>query len=170
MGFTFPETYNSIPIKQLLNTFFIFEFNKTNRMLKYIAYVSRQSHVITDKDLKELLRKARNNNSANSVTGMLIYFHGSFIQYLEGEEENVDRLYHIIAKDKRHENIIELDSGFSKERAFSDWSMAFKKLQKDEAFEILGYKDLETEQLFDNTQKPDEHPALGLLNNYVKNL
>ncbi|OEY72659.1 BLUF domain-containing protein [Salegentibacter salarius] len=139
-------------------------------MLKYIAYVSRQSHVITDKALKELLEKARNNNTAITVTGMLIYFQGTFIQYIEGEEENVDWLYSKIAKDKRHQNITELDSGFSKERAFSDWSMAFKKLQKDEAFEILGYKDLETEQLFDNYQSPDEHPALNLLNNYVKNL
>ncbi|MBZ9632611.1 BLUF domain-containing protein [Salegentibacter sp. LM13S] len=139
-------------------------------MFKYLAYVSRQSHVITDKDLKELLRKSRNNNSAIEVTGMLIYFHGSFIQYIEGKEENIDRLYNKIAKDKRHQSITELDSGYSKKRAFSDWSMAFKKLQKDEAFEILGYKNLETEKLFDEENKLEEHPALSLLDNYVKNL
>ncbi|SKB68035.1 Sensors of blue-light using FAD [Salegentibacter holothuriorum] len=139
-------------------------------MLKYLAYVSRQSHVISDKDLKNLLQKSRNNNTRIGVTGMLIYFQGIFIQYLEGEQENVDWLYSKIAKDKRHQSIIELDSGYSKERAFSDWSMAFKKLQKDEAFEILGYKDLETAQLFENKQNPEEQPALSLLNNYVKNL
>jgi hypothetical protein len=139
-------------------------------MLKYIAYVSRQSHIITDRALKELLEEARNNNTASAITGMLIYFHGTFIQYIEGEEENVEWLYSKIAKDKRHQNITELDSGFNKERAFSDWSMAFKRLHKNEAFEILGYKDLETAQLFDNYQSPDEHPALNLLNNYVKNL
>ena len=96
-------------------------------MLKYIAYVSRQSHIITDRALKELLEEARNNNTASAITGMLIYFHGTFIQYIEGEEENVDWLYSKIAKDKRHQNITELDSGFNKERAFSDWSMAFKR-------------------------------------------
>ena len=139
-------------------------------MFKYLAYVSRQSHVITDKDLKELLTKARNNNNAIEITGILIYFHGSFIQYIEGKEEKVDWLYKKIAKDERHQHVTELDSGFSEERAFSDWSMAFKKLEKDEASEILGYKNLETEKLFDEENKLEEHPALSLLNNYVKNL
>ncbi|MBZ9729422.1 BLUF domain-containing protein [Salegentibacter sp. JZCK2] len=139
-------------------------------MFKYLAYVSRQSHVLTDKDLKELLTKSRNNNSAIEVTGMLIYFHGSFIQYLEGKEENIDWLYNKIAKDKRHHSVTELDSGFSDERAFSDWSMAFKKLQNDEASGILGYKNLETEKLFDAENKLEDHPALSLLSNYVKNL
>ncbi|SFG13966.1 Sensors of blue-light using FAD [Salegentibacter agarivorans] len=139
-------------------------------MFKYLAYVSRQSHVITNNDLKELLSKSRTRNSEIEVTGMLIYFHGSFIQYLEGKEENIDSLYNKIAEDRRHQSVTEIDSGFSEKRAFSEWSMAFKKLQKDEAFEILGYKDLETAQLFDNYQSPDEHPALNLLNNYVKNL
>jgi hypothetical protein len=139
-------------------------------MFKYLAYVSRQSHVITDKDLKELLTKSRNNNSEIEVTGMLIYFHGSFIQYIEGKEENVDWLYNKIAKDKHHHSVTELDSGFSEERAFSDWSMAFKKLQSDEASAILGYKDLEIEKLFDEVNKLEEHPALILLDNYVKNL
>jgi hypothetical protein len=139
-------------------------------MFKYLAYVSRQSHVITDKDLKELLSTSRRNNNAIAVTGMLIYFHGSFIQYLEGKEENIDWLYNKIAKDKRHQSLTELDSGFNEERAFSDWSMAFKKLQGDEASAILGYKDLETEKLFDDNQTLEEHPALSLLNNYIKNL
>jgi hypothetical protein len=48
--------------------------------------------------------------------------------------------------------------------------MAFKKLQGDEASAILGYKDLETEKLFDDNQTLEEHPALSLLNNYIKNL
>lgn len=139
-------------------------------MLKYLAYVSKQSHVITDEDLKKLLGKSRKNNSAISVTGLLIYFQGTFIQYLEGKEEQVNWLYNKIAKDRRHQSLWEIDSGFSENRAFSDWSMAFKKLQKNEVFEILGYKDLETEQLFDTNDKLGENLALSLLNNYIKNL
>jgi hypothetical protein len=126
--------------------------------------------VITDKNLKELLRKSRSNNSAIAVTGMLIYFQGSFIQYIEGREDNIDWLYNKIAQDKRHQSITKISSGFSKERAFSDWSMAFKKLQSDEATAILGYKNLETEQLFDDEKKLEVHPALRLLNNYIRNL
>ena len=139
-------------------------------MLKYLAYVSKQSHVITDKELKELLAKSRDNNSSIEVTGLLIYFHGTFIQYLEGKEAQINDLYNKITKDKRHHNILEIDSGFSEKRAFSDWSMAFKKLEKDEAFSILGYKDLETAQFFIDNKNQDEQPALNLLKNFVKNL
>ncbi|SKB44303.1 hypothetical protein SAMN05660903_00846 [Salegentibacter salinarum] len=63
-----------------------------------------------------------------------------------------------------------MDSGFSKKRDFSDWSMAFEKLQNDEASEILGYKNLEAENLFDDDNRLLEQPALSLLHNYVKNL
>jgi len=139
-------------------------------MFKYLAYVSRQSHVITDKDLKELLSKSRSNNREIAITGMLIYFQGSFIQYIEGKEENVDFLYNKIAKDQRHQSVTELDSGFNQERAFSDWSMAFKKLKNDEAASILGQQDLEQTELFNDEEKLENHPALSLLNNYVKNL
>lgn len=139
-------------------------------MFKYLAYVSRQSHVITDKDLKELLSRSRINNSAIEVTGMLIYFQGNFIQYIEGAAENVDRLYEKISKDERHHSITKLDSGLNEERAFSDWSMAFKKLEKDEAATILGQKDLVRKNIFDDEDNLEKHPALSLLNNYIRNL
>ncbi|WP_037320227.1 BLUF domain-containing protein [Salegentibacter sp. Hel_I_6] len=139
-------------------------------MFKYLVYVSRQSHVISDKDLKELLSTSRRNNREITITGILIYFQGSFIQYIEGKEENVDFLYSKIAKDQRHQSVTELDSGFNAERAFSDWSMAFKKLQNDEAASILGHQDLEQIKLFNEEEKLENHPALNLLDNYVKNL
>jgi hypothetical protein len=139
-------------------------------MFKYLAYVSRQSHVITDKGLKELLSESRINNSATAVTGILIYFRGNFIQYIEGEEETIDQLYKKIVEDKRHQDVTELDSGFNKARALYDWSMAFKKLQKDEASVILGYKDLERKKLFNDANKLEDYPALRLLNNYIKSL
>ena len=139
-------------------------------MFKYLAYVSRQSHVITDKGLKVLLSESRINNSATAVTGILIYFRGNFIQYIEGEEETIDQLYKKIVEDKRHQDVTELDSGFNKARALYDWSMAFKKLQKDEASVILGYKDLERKKLFNDARKLEDYPALRLLNNYIKSL
>lgn len=139
-------------------------------MFKYLTYVSRQSHVISDKDLKELLQKSRSNNHELDVTGMLIYFDGIFIQYLEGKAAHVDYIFEKIAKDKRHHAVTELDSGTNNERAFSDWSMAFKRLKDDEAASILGYKDLESNKLFEPTEDVKSHPALSILNNYVKNL
>ncbi|SKB44310.1 Sensors of blue-light using FAD [Salegentibacter salinarum] len=39
-------------------------------MFKYLAYVSRQSHLITDNNLKELLSKSQSRNSEIGVTGM----------------------------------------------------------------------------------------------------
>lgn len=63
-------------------------------------------------------------------------------------------MYNKIARDKRHKNVIEIDSGFSEIRTFSNWSMTFKKLQKDETFTIPGYRDLETDHFFNNSKLP----------------
>ncbi|MBI6118085.1 BLUF domain-containing protein [Salegentibacter sp. F63223] len=51
---------------------------------------------------------------------------GNFYLYFEGKEKQVDSLYSKIARDKRHKNVIEIDSGFSEKRTFSNWPMTFK--------------------------------------------
>lgn len=139
-------------------------------MLKYISYISQQSHILKDTDLEVLLANCRKNNTANNITGMLISHLGHFIQYIEGDPTRIDRLFHKIKKDPRHNTVIELTSGLISERQFSEWSMAFKKVNEKQAEEILGYELLEQKKVFADKQEKENHYALELLNSFVNNL
>ncbi|MGY5847440.1 BLUF domain-containing protein [Salegentibacter sp. HM20] len=135
----------------------------------YISYVSRQAYNLSDKDLQTLLTRSRIRNEKAGITGMLILYEGLFIQYFEGEQKLVRRLFEKILKDPRHESVFELDSGEQPQRLFSDWSMAFDILESNKAEEILGYKVLHKDQVF-LTDENKNNPALELLQAYVNQL
>ena len=139
-------------------------------MLKYISYISQQSHILKDADLEALLSNCRKNNTENDITGMLISHLGLFIQYIEGDPAQIDLLFQKIKKDPRHHTVIELSSGLISERQFSKWSMAFKKVNEKQAEEILGYEVLEQKKVFAEEHEKENHYALELLNSFVNNL
>lgn len=101
---------------------------------------------------------------------MLIYFDGTFVQFLEGPKENIDPLFESISKDKRHQDVILLIDGVSSKREFEDWSMAFKKITQPETARILGQKDFKKEDLFKGKDPNTEHPGLLLIKSFVNNL
>jgi hypothetical protein len=51
-----------------------------------IIYASAQTQPFSSAQLTELLAKARRNNQALHVSGLLLYHRGSFLQVLEGDE------------------------------------------------------------------------------------
>ena len=55
-----------------------------NDSIYQLVYISAANHEFTEKELHELLSKARKNNESYGITGMLLYHQGSFIQALEG--------------------------------------------------------------------------------------
>ncbi len=117
-----------------------------------------------------LLANCRRNNTENDITGLLISYEGSFIQYIEGDEDRLDELFSRIKKDPRHTNCIELASGPITERQFSTWSMAYRKVDEKKAEELLGYKSFRKEEVFIENKNYRDHPAMGLLNSIVNNL
>ncbi len=139
-------------------------------MFKYIAYVSRQSFILTDEDISNLLITCRTKNTRNEITGMLIYFDGTFVQFLEGPKENIEPLFATISKDKRHQDVILLIDGVSDKRVFEDWSMAYKKITQAETAKLIGQKDFKKEDLFKGKDPNTEHPGLLLIKSFVNNL
>jgi hypothetical protein len=97
-------------------------------MLKSFVYVSSATRLMTQPELTELLRQARQNNARDQITGMLLYKDGNFMQAFEGEEEKVTRLHDKILTDPRHRNIITLLRESLEERRFGIWSMAFQNV------------------------------------------
>ncbi len=67
--------------------------------LHQLVYISAAEHDFPEKELQELLAKARENNSKLDISGMLLFHEGSFIQALEGEKAAVESLYNKIGQD-----------------------------------------------------------------------
>lgn len=97
---------------------------------------------MSDTDVAQILHHARQNNIHNGITGMLLFCDDNFLQLLEGEDAAVEATFERIKHDTRHADIRVLLNEKVSQRAFTDWSMGFEKLQKtsdpdaEAAFEI----------------------------------
>lgn len=139
-------------------------------MLKYLSYISEQSHMLSDKDVENLLVQSRASNKTKGITGLLIYFEGVFTQFLEGPQTEIDALYQKIAKDRRHKQLRELFSGTTTARFYGDWSMAYKALDQEKASQITGYRPFDKSKFFEPVQVNQVHPGVMLLESFVDGL
>lgn len=139
--------------------------------LQYVSYMSNQANVLSEKDIEKLLFQVREKNKRLAITGLLLLIQGKFIQYIEGPQEEIEKVYVKIKQDPRHNDLLLLDKGNLKERQFNDWSMAYKKIQDAEIEKLIGYKDLKLDELFfSNKTERTAHPVLQILYNFTKSL
>lgn len=103
-----------------------------------LGYVSTAKIPMPRDALLELLQQAREANSADSITGLLLYHDGHFVQVLEGPETRVRELYERILRDPRHHDIAIVFEQAIDRREFADWSMGFKALDGSEWLEFPG--------------------------------
>ena len=94
--------------------------------LESLAYVSRAVGFLDADKLARLLRRARERNLQQGVTGMLLYSDETFIQYIEGPANHLQLVYRTIRKDPMHNGVIKFLEQPIAERVFPDWSMAFE--------------------------------------------
>jgi uncharacterized Fe-S cluster-containing MiaB family protein len=64
-----------------------------NLNMLQVIYASAATKPFDRENLVELLKIARSKNMAADISGMLLYHSGSFLQVLEGPEQNVEELY-----------------------------------------------------------------------------
>ncbi len=105
----------------------------------HVVYASSAIELFSPHALVELLEACRSNNEKLSVTGMLLYKDGNFIQVLEGEESVIRNLYTKISLDPRHKTLIKLLEEKIEQRDFPNWSMGFKDLTDVDSINIPGY-------------------------------
>ena len=96
--------------------------------LQALVYVSTAAHHLSEAEIGHLLDRARERNAKAQVTGVLLYSHGNFMQYLEGPRAGVASVYEHIVADRLHHGIIELVREPIAAREFSDWTMAFRSI------------------------------------------
>ncbi len=113
-----------------------------------IIYRSVAQPSFTEKSILEMLLHARDKNLKFNITGCLLYHNHKFVQFIEGKEINVLSLYANIREDKRHKEIVMLNSEISSNRLFTKWSMIFNNLdsksdqaeQKRTLFDAIYYE------------------------------
>jgi hypothetical protein len=93
--------------------------------LTRLIYASSVTHSLTDVDINNILSGARKNNREHNVTGMLCFDSYSFLQCLEGSRENVNKIYNVIAGDRRHSKLEIIDYKEIDKREFTNWSMGY---------------------------------------------
>lgn len=93
--------------------------------LRAIVYRSTATALMPETALESLLIEARRANIERGVTGVLLYSGGSFIQYVEGPEPEVQRAYERIRVSRRHRDLTEVYNAPVFSRGFPGWQMGF---------------------------------------------
>ncbi|SDG70932.1 Sensors of blue-light using FAD [Psychroflexus sediminis] len=132
--------------------------------------MSSQSRIMSQESIEEFLFQVREKNKHLAITGILLLIQGKFVQYIEGPAEEIDKVYQSISKDKRHTDMILLDSGDLNERQFKNWSMAYKEVNNKQIKAIVGKEDLSLEDAFLKGKDVKNHPVLSVLYDFVKML
>ena len=99
--------------------------NSGGAKLFHLSYLSQwvPSPSGIEADLDRILMKARPFNHDYAITGLLVYQSNHFIQYLEGELEDIYTVYGRISMDPRHQAVTLLSQGPISERNFLGWDM-----------------------------------------------
>jgi len=92
-------------------------------------YLSSATELLSSDALRDLLAVSRRNNAANGIGGILLYWDGNFLQYIEGPRERLDLLMAKVEQDPRHNGLIVLERQGIETRAFPDWTMAFEMMK-----------------------------------------
>lgn len=98
-----------------------------------LAYLSSAAVPLDSAELSDVLAVSQRNNARDRVTGLLCHYDGSFLQFLEGGADDVNRTFSRICADPRHRGMIEVYRKPIGARAFGDWSMGVVKPERMDA-------------------------------------
>ena len=92
-------------------------------LISTVTYRSRAAAPTSELDLHRLARAAQLRNSAEGVTGLLVYDQGWIFKHLEGPTDDLARIWAFIRSDRRHAAIDILSNGSTHKRDFQDWDL-----------------------------------------------
>jgi hypothetical protein len=115
-------------------------------MLVRLMYASRAAESVSQETLAAILRKSKDRNPADGITGVLCFCANAhvFLQVLEGSRDAVSRLYNRIVRDERHRDVVLLSYDEIGERHFSSWSMGQVNMSRLNPALLLKYSETAT--------------------------
>ena len=96
--------------------------------LQELIYTSVTTLHQGEDKVQAILSTSVRKNEIQSITGLLMFDGQRYIQILEGERDQVERLYEEITKDPRHGQLEMLHTGSITQRAFQTWRMAYEAM------------------------------------------
>jgi hypothetical protein len=96
-----------------------------------LAYVSQARRPITEGELDQIVVAASGFNATQMVTGVLLHDGSTFLQFLEGPESGIERVYDRIKASSKHTILAELTRGRARRRHFERWNMASRQAKRD---------------------------------------
>ncbi len=70
-----------------------------------ICYVSSENDRMEENHIEILFSQTQRNNTANDISGILLYSQGNFFQVIEGDAITIKELFKKIENDDRHRNL-----------------------------------------------------------------
>lgn len=140
--------------------------------MKYIVYVSQAVEPFSSKDLGGLLIHSRERNSADGITGLLVYRYnadykrGNFLQVLEGPDAELDDVWDRISSDKRHHTIVVIEDGPLEARMFEEWSMGFKNIEAGDLSDFEGFTEMGSDAFWERAENNALTDALDVLKGF----
>ena len=95
-----------------------------------LVYVSHARNQLDVGEIRDIEFTSQRNNAHAGITGILLYKRGRFMQFLEGPESEVRRIFSTIKNDPRHGNITVISEGMIPARQFPNWSMRYTPLSE----------------------------------------
>lgn len=109
--------------------------------LHRLVYTSFRKPICDDGEIKNILESCQRNNPKRAVTGILMHSDSRFIQYIEGEKDDLTELYELIEKDSRHGGVNLRNREPITERVFPSWEMGYKDLSQNLEFDTKVSRD-----------------------------
>ena len=140
----------------------------------HLIYVSQALSPMSKDALAAILKKSRDYNTRDGISGLLIYKYSpaeqraNFMQLLEGEEHQVLGAFKRIRNDKRHHTKIVLEEGQIEARNFPDWSMGFRNIDAQDLAQFEGYSDLGTNDFHERAKAGKIHGALDIMKSFYE--
>lgn len=97
-----------------------------------ILYISTMKEDYSKEQIIDMLKLFQEKNNKNGISGLMLYHEKNVIQYLEGDKEDLYRLYNNIENDCRHYHIIKIMDEKITKRNFVNWDLGFKELSFNE--------------------------------------
>ena len=99
-------------------------FGHSGRPLHNLVYCSRAAPGVGPDAIASIIASAKHFNPKFGITGLLVFGSGIFFQWLEGPQDNVTSLMHMITADPRHSNVVLLsEDNEVRDRLFPNWDM-----------------------------------------------
>lgn len=99
----------------------------------HLIYISDAARRMSPQDLEAIRVASANYNANHAITGVLFYSAGHFVQLLEGDPDEVRKLYEKIEQDPRHQHIRLLVERSAGARLFPGWDMGLLDLNQGTA-------------------------------------